>query len=97
MHFKAPAGLPRTFTHKKFSIGKTHSSIYNIWLSDCAKIWQVVQDWLPQILVNFSCFQTVSRIKERTVIVTSLYRRTKKKYGRYLNGKLRCPKRQGPD
>ena len=96
MHFKAPAGLPRTFTHKKSSMGKTHSSIYNIWLSDCAKLWQVV-DWLPQILVNFSCFRIVSRIKEGTVIVSSLRPKKKKKDGRYLNGKLRHPKRQGPD
>ena len=86
MHFKAPAGLPRTFTHKKFSMGKTHSSIYNIWLTDCAKLWQVVQEWLPQILVNFNCFQTVSRIKEGTVIVSSLYRRTKKQMVDILMG-----------
>ena len=87
MHFKAPAGLPRTFTHKKSSMGKTHSSIYNIWLSDCAKFWQVV-DWLPQILVNFSCFRIVSRIKEGTVIVSSLRPKKKKMMVDILMGSL---------
>lgn len=96
MHFKAPAGLPRTFTHKKFSMGKTHSSIYNIWLTDCAKLWQVVQEWLPQILVNFNCFQTVSRIKEGTVIVSSLYRRTKKQMVDILMGSWDAQRDKAP-
>ena len=58
-HFKAPAGLSRTFIHKKFSMSWARLTPVCILFGSqivCAKVWQVVQDWLPQILVNFSCF-----------------------------------------
>lgn len=55
--FQVPAGLSRTLIHKKFSmIWARRPPVCTIFGSQivCAKLWQVVQDWLPQILVNLS-------------------------------------------
>lgn len=61
----------------------------------CAKLWRVVQDWLPQILFHFSCFWTVSRVEEGTYCGMSRLYEKARKAERYLKGKLRTLRRPG--